>query len=593
MRSVLAGVAALLAASLLSVLPARAALVTTLAGSGAVGTADGAGAAASFLFPVAVATGPNGDVYVADAAAQRIRVVSSRGVVRTLAGGGDAISRDGWVTEGVRDGPASEARFATPIGIAVARDGTVEVADAAAGDVRRIAADGTVTTLARGLLAPHQLAFDRSGALYVADAKRGVVRVGADGATGDAGLGVRAPLGIAIFDDGHAAPTFFVSDEHGITVASGGRSVHVYAPRFMRPDAASVEGDADIGSAYALAALDARTVVYADPRADAIRMLRVVADAGEAGPGTGGAAPERVLAATWLIAGSAGPAESDGGGFADGTQARFDAPSGIALAPDGTLIVADAGNRRIRRIAGVERRFPLDDAGDVPLPPPRTGPRAYRIAYVGDSLVWWNTPWETSIPGVLERTLAPAVHAEAGMDVQVYPVRLFGARLAGLASYVETLADSRLVDAVVLQLGDDAIASDQFATSEWPVATASALGALRRHVAHDGVALSGGGAPLAIGVSPVEGTWRRLLESALRPALPDDEERWNAVFREAGIPSYDLWAAYRAEIDAPRHHAILTGDDRHPTVYGRALIAHTIAAALLRERPWRGRHVGN
>src|SRR6185369_781020 len=114
--------------------------VTTLAG-GSEGFADGAGAAASFNTPSALALGPDGDLYVADTGNNRIRKITPDGRVSTVAGDG---------TAGYVDGPAAQAQFNGPIGLAISPGGDIYVADTYNDVIRMITTEGQVTTVAGG-----------------------------------------------------------------------------------------------------------------------------------------------------------------------------------------------------------------------------------------------------------------------------------------------------------------------------------------------------------------------------------------------------------------------------------------------------------
>ena len=114
--------------------------VVTLAGN-SEGFADGAGAAASFNTPSALALGPDGNLYVADTGNNRIRKITPEGNVSTVAGNGMA---------GYVDGPAAQSQFNGPIGLAVSRGGDIYVADTYNDVIRMITTDGQVTTIAGG-----------------------------------------------------------------------------------------------------------------------------------------------------------------------------------------------------------------------------------------------------------------------------------------------------------------------------------------------------------------------------------------------------------------------------------------------------------
>ena len=118
-----------------------AALVTTIAGVAvSFGTVDGTGSEARFDIPWAVATGPNGEVYVADTGNSAIRKITSAGLVSTLAGLKGVY--------GTADGTGTDARFHYPQGLAVDGATNVYVADSVNNRIRKVTPAGVVTTLA-------------------------------------------------------------------------------------------------------------------------------------------------------------------------------------------------------------------------------------------------------------------------------------------------------------------------------------------------------------------------------------------------------------------------------------------------------------
>ncbi|MFN8641983.1 MAG: FG-GAP-like repeat-containing protein [Candidatus Binatia bacterium] len=122
---------------------ARDGTVTTFAGTGAQGSGGDGGpaTAATFQYPGSVAAAPDGSVYVSDQDGSRVRRIAPDGTTSTLAGTGvQGFDGDG--------GPASKARIWFPFGVAAAGDGTVYFSDRYNNCIRKVAPDGTISTIA-------------------------------------------------------------------------------------------------------------------------------------------------------------------------------------------------------------------------------------------------------------------------------------------------------------------------------------------------------------------------------------------------------------------------------------------------------------
>ena len=206
--------------------------VETIAGS-TEGFADGDAHRAQFNTPSGIAIDRKGNIIVADTSNNRIRKIAADGRVTTLAGNGSA---------GYKDGPASEAEFDGPIGIAVDKQDSVFVADAYNDRIRKVSANGMVTTVAgtnsQGLHdgdagtatfdTPSGVAVDSKGNLFVADTGNAAVRkITPQGEVSSVatGPGVRQPFGIVVTHDGF----LFVTGSDRVIRISPDRDSAAYA----------------------------------------------------------------------------------------------------------------------------------------------------------------------------------------------------------------------------------------------------------------------------------------------------------------------------------------------------------------------------
>ena len=180
---------------------------STIAGNGKPGYADGEGRKAQFNGPIGVALDASGNIYVADSYNDRIRMITPRGQVSTVAGQG---------TPGYADGDRNTALFDTPSGIVVANDNSLIIADTGNDRLRRISPEGNVTTLAAtDLSSPIGLAITHDNFLYVTELDRSrVVQIAPDGTTHVIADDARfnQPTGIAIDPNGRGPATLYVAD---------------------------------------------------------------------------------------------------------------------------------------------------------------------------------------------------------------------------------------------------------------------------------------------------------------------------------------------------------------------------------------------
>ena len=154
--------------------------ITTVAGTGAEGYAGDGGpaASASLNLPTGVATDSAGNLYIADYQNNRIRKVTPGGIITTVAGNG----AEGYAGDG---GPATSASLDNPSNTVLDANGNLYIADFNNNRVRRVSANGAITTVAgngesaysgdgglataASLAGPVAVALDAAGNLYIAD----------------------------------------------------------------------------------------------------------------------------------------------------------------------------------------------------------------------------------------------------------------------------------------------------------------------------------------------------------------------------------------------------------------------------------------
>lgn len=290
--------------------------LSLVAGSGSATHKDGKGREAGFIQPTGITTTPDGALIVVDSTAHRIRKVTTAGVVTTIAGSGK---------QGFKDGPALEAEFNTPRGVAVAKDGTIYVTDSLNHVIRAISPAGTVSTFAGS------------------PTKRGLKNAAGRGAL------FNAPAGITIGPDG----SLYVTEFDGMTVrliSSDAKIVRQIAgdgkKGYKDGEALSAEFDSPAGIA-----VDAKGVVY-------------VADA----------ANHRIRT---ISGGKVATLVGERAGFKDGSgkAALLNLPFGLTIDSDGALWVTELANNTVRKIAGskvttvwVSKPEPVIESSESPSP---------------------------------------------------------------------------------------------------------------------------------------------------------------------------------------------------------------------------------
>ena len=341
-------------------------VVTTLAGSPTqAGFVDGQGAAARFGADSRInglqslAVDGRGNIYVADTASHSIRMVTPSGMVTTAAGTG---------VKGSADGPAATATFSSPYAVTVDHAGNVYVGDTGNATIRRISPDGMVTTVAgmagqsgyRDGLASNarfggvvSLAVDGSDNVYIADSGNQVIRkLAPDGAvTTFAGT-----PGVMGSDNGRPG-SFYATG--GLAVDSQGNVFVVdrgnHSIRKVAPDG-TVSNLAGGGSQPCPRDGPAASAQFQTPAHIAI------APSGTMYVTEDGVSVIRAISSTAQVTTFAGTVVNCDWRDGHGTDARFGAVSDLAADAVGNLVVADGGARTMRKVT------PDGDVSTLPAP---------------------------------------------------------------------------------------------------------------------------------------------------------------------------------------------------------------------------------
>ncbi len=314
--------------------------VSTISGLvGNAGFADGAGDNARFSTPYGIVVDGGGNLFVGDSGNNRIRKITSAGVVSTWAGSG---------TWGFSNGPALTAQFRSPSALALDGSGNLFVADTWNHAIRKISAVGSVSTIAgtgvsgtndgpgasAQFFLPTALAIDKAGSIFVADTDNHTIRK-------------LTPAGV----------NWTVTTIAGVPGEWGQDDGTGAAARFRLPSGIAIDG--------------AGRVYVADRVTSTIRQLTL--------EGTNWVA--RRLAGDFYNA-----------GFADGIglSAQFNYPRGLALDGAGVLYIADTDNNLIRK--GIFSSYAPSRAVAY-IPPPATGRITVTLQPPGAN-GQWRFPWE-------------------------------------------------------------------------------------------------------------------------------------------------------------------------------------------------------
>jgi len=336
--------------------------ISTVAGTGLLtSTGDGAPATAATLSVYHLQLGRSGDLYVADPVGSRVRRIDAAGIISTVAG-------DGTPGYSGDNGPASQARLAEPLGVAVDSQGNLYIAERDNSRIRRVAAaTGIITTFAGDgsygfagdggpaanakLRKPYSVTLAPDGSIYIADSENYRIRKvdaagnistvagngvqAASGGLGDGGPALQASFGLPVDVAFDAAGNVYVLDALWKRVrridAAGNIQTHAGGGTFSADGTPGTQFQFNLpGRGIAVDSFG--NVFVSDQGIDAKFVYKIDA-----------AAPNAVT----RVAGSGASGFTGDGGPA--RLAQLQGGNGLEFDAQGNLYVGDFG--RIRRIA--------------------------------------------------------------------------------------------------------------------------------------------------------------------------------------------------------------------------------------------------